>query len=299
MTGTERGFLLLTSHLGDPARDPLTVAQLRTLSRRVQSMDRSDGSRELEQKDLICLGYSKEDASRILALLSEEDVLEDYLRRGSRNDCVPLIRGTSCYPSIVRIRLGLDSPGCLWSKGNPDLLKKPCVALVGSRELHEDNQAFAEEVGRQAALQGLVLVSGNAKGADRIAQEACLASGGSVISVVADRLQDHPLHPRMLFLSEDGFDLEFTPLRALSRNRVIHCLPGKTFVAQCTYEKGGTWDGTTQNLRHGWSSVFCYADGSQAIRELVQRGAVPITGIQLADIRSLQDPAVSFFDETS
>lgn len=296
MTAAERGFLLLTSHLGDPARNPLTVAQLRTLSRRVQDLDRTNGARDLERKDLLSIGYSPEEAERILKLLSEEDVLEDYLRRAARNECVPLIRGTVAYPQIIRIRLGLDSPGCLWSKGDLGLLDKPCIALVGSRELREENSAFAAEVGRQAALQGLVLVSGNAKGADRTAQEACLAAGGSIICVVADQLTDHPAHPRILYLSEDGFDLPFTTLRALSRNRVIHCLPGKTFIAQCTYKKGGTWDGTTRNLRFGWSGVFCFDDGAKATRELAQMGAALITGVQLANIRSLQSPVPSLFD---
>ena len=40
MNGKERGFLLLTSHLGDPERKPLTVAQFRQLA-----MDRIGGFR--------------------------------------------------------------------------------------------------------------------------------------------------------------------------------------------------------------------------------------------------------------
>jgi len=297
LTGAERGFLLLTSHLGDPERRPLSVAQLRTLSQRVGNLSFPAEERELERKDLAALGYSEAEAERILKLLSEEAVLDDYLRRAAAADCVPLVRGSACYPAIVRIRLGLDSPGCLWARGDLSLLKKPCVALVGSRDLREDNRAFAEEVGRQAALQGLVLVSGNARGADRTAQDACLAAGGRVICVVADRLTDHPIHPSILYLSEDCFDLDFTAVRALSRNRVIHCLPGKTFIAQCTFGKGGTWEGTVRNLRFGWSGVFCFNDGSRSAKEFEQMGAVPVTGVQLADIRSLRNAAVNLFDE--
>ena len=40
--------------------------------------------------------------------------------------------------------------------------------------MRQENRTFAEEVGRQAALQGLTLVSGNARGADRAAQESCV-----------------------------------------------------------------------------------------------------------------------------
>ena len=296
MTGAERGFLLLTSHLGDPRRKPLTVAQLRTLAQRMRDMPSPAEDRDLEEQDLIAIGYCREDAHRILCLLSEEDLLDDYLRRGKQAQCLPLARNCSLYPAILRIRLGLDSPGCLWAKGDLSLLERPCVALVGSRDLEEPNREFAEEVGRQAALQGLVLVSGNARGADITAQNACLEAGGSVISVVADRLADHPAHHHVLYLSEDGFDLEFSAPRALSRNRVIHCLPGKTLVAQCTYGKGGTWDGTVRNLRFGWSGVFCFDDGSPAAKEFEQMGAVPVTALQLANIRSLQMPVNSLFE---
>ena len=104
--------------------------------------------------------------------------------------------------------------------------------MVGSRELGEENRIFAENVGRQAALQGYVLVSGNAKGADSTAQESCLTGGGSVICVVADELEKHPVQKNVLYLSEDGFDMVFSPYRALQRNRIIHSLGSCTFVAQ-------------------------------------------------------------------
>ena len=171
------------------------------------------------------------------------------------------------------------------------------VALVGSREPEWLGDAFAREAGRQAALQGYVLVSGNARGADRAAQESCLEHGGRVISVVADALQDHTLNENILYLSEDGFDSPFSAQRALSRNRVIHCLPRLTLVAQCRMGKGGTWDGTTKNLQKGWSPVFCLDDGTEAMRELEQRGAVPINGIDLEDLNSLQPVMRNFISE--
>ena len=39
MNPRERGFLLLTSHLGDPERKVLTVAQLRSLALRMRDME--------------------------------------------------------------------------------------------------------------------------------------------------------------------------------------------------------------------------------------------------------------------
>ena len=56
MTGPERGFLLLSSCLGEPDRKPLSTAQLRQLAQRSWQLDPSE-ERDLEQKDLIALGY--------------------------------------------------------------------------------------------------------------------------------------------------------------------------------------------------------------------------------------------------
>lgn len=287
MNGRECGFLLLTSHLGDPARKVLTAAQFRELTKRMLVQDAPKTDRELQLSDLMAMGYSVPMAERILQLLSEEDVLQDYLLRGKRAGCVPVTRVSEEYPLQLRKRLGLDSPGVLWVKGNAELLTKPAVALVGSRELREENEKFAAELGKQAAKWGCVLISGNAKGADKTAQKACLDAGGQVISVVADALQNSKPSGDILFVAEDGFDLLFSPQRALSRNRVIHALAQKTFVAQCTLGKGGTWDGTCNNLRYGWSPVFCYKDGSEAMTRLCQYGAVPVSREELKDIDSL------------
>ena len=295
MTPRERGFLLLSSNLGNPERKPLTTAQLRTLSQRAARMPKPETDRDMEITDLLVLGYDEQMARRIIALLDEEDLLEYYLRRGVRSGCIPITRISEGYPLALRQRLGEESPGVLWAKGDVSILKHPILALVGSRNIHPENHRFAEEVGRQAALQGYALISGNARGSDRIAQDACLAAGGYVISVVADELNKQPAREKVLYLSEEGFDSSFSSLRALSRNRVIHAMGKKTLVAQCGLAKGGTWSGTVQNLRHGWSPVFCFRDGSEAADQLVQLGAVPVGIEDLADWNALQNEKMCLF----
>lgn len=287
MRAAERGFLLLSSHLGDPFRKPLTVPQLRNLALRMQTMERDPEDRDLTVQDLKAAGYSDGAAEHILSLLAEERLLRDYLKRAGECGCMPLTRISAEYPMLLHKRLGADSPGCLWVKGNVQLLQQPAVALVGSRDLLEENRIFAQEVGRQAALQGYVLISGNARGADRCAQESCLSAGGQVISVVADELYKQPRKDNILYVSEDGFDEAFSATRALSRNRVIHALGVKTFVAQCGLKIGGTWSGTEKNLRKGWSEVYCFRDGSEAMRQLEQRGAYCIETNALASFYDL------------
>ena len=296
MRASERGILLLTCPLGDPERRPLTVAQFRVLAKRASQMEVPLYDRELEASDIVALGYDTGFADHVLTLLSQEDDLEHYLRRSQKANCGCITRISPDYPRKLRIRLGLDCPGTLWTKGNTALLESPMLSLVGSRDILPDSKAFAQALGIQAALQGYTLVSGNARGADRTAQNACLRAGGKVISVVADELEKQPNDPNVLYVSEDGFDLAFTSQRALHRNHVIHAFGEKTFVAQCSLETGGTWDGTVKNLRFGWSSVFCFQDGSEAIARLIQMGAEPVTMNALHDLRGLQGATLNFFE---
>lgn len=297
MRAAERGFLLLSSCLGDPMRKPLSTAQMRILSDRAWKMELPDEQRELEMADLIALGYGRPMAARILKLLSDGVVLDHYLQIARRKDCIPLTRISEGYPLVLRQRLALESPGVLWAKGDLELLNNPKIALVGSRDLQEENAQFARELGKQAAIQGYTLVSGNARGADRTAQEACLEAGGSVIIVVADSLQQQRLRDRVLYLSEEDYDQEFSAQRALSRNRIIHALVQMTFVAQSSYQTGGTWDGTVRNLHGRWSPVFCFDDGSVAAAQLCQMGANPVQLQDISQLDTLSYEEQNLFDQ--
>lgn len=295
MNPRERGFLLLTSHLGDPDRRVLSAGQLRTLAERVQTLEMPGQDRDLTEQDLLSLGFGRETTTRILTLLEQEAELEHYLRRGAKLDCFPVSRVSPDYPMLLRRRLGQESSGCLWCRGEPDLLNAPTIALVGSRDLREENRIFAAEVGRQAAAQGLTLVSGNARGADRTAQEACLEAGGRVISIVADELHRQPIREKVLYVSEEDFDQPFSAQRALSRNRCIHALGRMVFVAQSDLGRGGTWDGTVKNLRAGWSQVACFRDGSEAMSRLEAMGAYLIDLSDLPDLQGFAQPEIRLF----
>ena len=121
MTGRERGFLLLASHLGDPNSKPLTSPQLRVLSQRAREMQVDDPDRDLTEGDLLSIGYGREMARRILSLLDEAERLDHYLSRGKRAGCVPITRISEHYPVLLRQRLGLDAPAVLWVRGDVSL----------------------------------------------------------------------------------------------------------------------------------------------------------------------------------
>lgn len=296
MTAGDCGYLLLSSKFGDPDRKPLTTAQLRVLAQRAAYLPQPDCGEELTIEHLLAAGVEKQLAEKTLKLLDDTLQLNAYLNKARRAGCTPITRASPAYPMALRKRLGLEAPGCLWAKGNLEILSMPAVSLVGSRALRDRNRRFAREVGIQAAKQGFVLISGNARGADSAAQDACLEAGGYVVSVLADSLNEHCPDAHRLYLSEDDYDECFSVPRALHRNRVIHALSDRVFVAQCTLERGGTWDGSIQNLRKGWSSLYCFRDGSPAAATLEQLGAFLIEEKILADFRTLPTRQPSLFN---
>ncbi len=287
MRQPELGFLMLSSHLGDSTRDILTVSQLRNLAIAMKQADFQDADREVREDDLIRVGFDMLLAQRIVKLLDSQELLEAYLTQADRYDCYPLTWAGANFPGILRQRLREDAPGCIWARGDVSLLDGKMLSLVGSRDLQEPNSFFARAFGAQAARQGFTLVSGDARGADRTAQDAALLAGGKVISVIADDLREHEATMHHLYLSEDDFDAPFRTSRALSRNRLIHALPEAVFVARSSLHTGGTWSGTYRNLKKHYSDVFVFDDGSAAASELCDLGAKPCTMDDLSDLNSL------------
>ena len=290
MTAAERGVLLLCAQLSDGEK-PLTMAQFRTLSMRAHALGPGSGDplRELHEKDLHRLGYGEADASRIVHLLAREAALDGYLARAAKLGIVPLTRISPAYPKRLAAQLGMDCPPVLFVRGDETLLHTRMIGVVGSRAMRPENRVFAESAGRKIAEEGFTLVSGGATGADLAAQQACLSAGGSVVIFPATRLCDCKPRDNVCYVSEDGFDLPCSTPRALRRNRLIHAMGEKTLVAQAGLETGGTWAGTTDNLRRGYSPVFVFDDGSEAANALSSLGAQPVTRLDtLATLQAAQ-----------
>lgn len=272
MRAAEEGVLLLCCRLKDTQK-PLTHAEYRDLARRMRTAPPQDGRQELTEHFLRTLGYDAAFSARILQLLARGGRLSEYLAAEPR--ITVLTRVSEGFPERLR-RLGEKSPQTLFCLGDTALLRTRCIALVGSRRIAEKNRAFAARIGALCAKEGFTLVSGDAGGADRAAQEACRAAGGSVVCFVPDELCRREAQEGVLYCSTEGYDVPFSAARALERNRFIHALGEKTFVAQCTPDSGGTWQGTTENLRHHYSPVFVFDDKSAGAEALLARGAEPV-----------------------
>jgi DNA processing protein len=86
------------------------------------------------------------------------------------------------YPELLRQIF--DPPILLFARGNLDLLRGTCFAVVGTRRPTPYGVAVSEKVSGDLARAGLTIVSGMARGIDTGAHKGALAAGGRTIAVL-------------------------------------------------------------------------------------------------------------------
>ena len=141
-----------------------------------------------------------------------------------------------------------DPPTLLFTQGNLELLARPAVAIVGSRDHSPYGAEVATMISREAARAGLVVVSGMARGLDAVAHTATLEADGGTIGVLGNGLGViYPAANRALYerVSATGLLLtEFPPgerPRVGSfprRNRLISALGRVTVVIEAAAGSG-------------------------------------------------------------
>ena len=98
------------------------------------------------------------------------------------NKIITVKKGNRDYPESLSTLE--DAPETLYCIGNISLMKKTCIAVVGSRKCTEYGKQTAMNIGKTAAQNGIVTVSGMAKGIDSFAHIGALRSGGETIAVL-------------------------------------------------------------------------------------------------------------------
>jgi len=154
--------------------------------------------------------------------------------------------GDSAYPqALLSIA---DPPAVLYFHGRQELLNRPSLAIVGSRNATPQGVETAEAFAAALSAAGLTIVSGLALGIDAAAHRGGLGGAGSSLAVVGtgiDRL--YPAANRSLAqrLAEAGgtlseFPIGTPPLPANfpRRNRVISGLARAVLVVEATLASG-------------------------------------------------------------
>ena len=89
--------------------------------------------------------------------------------------------GCQEYPE--RLKEIYDPPPVLWVRGDVALLKRPAIAVVGTRHPSPYGSGMAEMLSRDLAVRRLLIVSGMARGVDSCAHRGALAARMPTVAV--------------------------------------------------------------------------------------------------------------------
>jgi DNA processing protein len=155
-----------------------------------------------------------------------------------------LTLGQGLYPRLLAELE--DAPPLLMAKGQLGLLDRPAVAIVGARNASAAASRFARGLAHDLGQQGLVVVSGLARGIDSAAHDGALETG--TIGVVAggidvfyppeNEARQTVLYERGLVLAEMPPGTEPRARHFPYRNRIIAGMASATIVVEAAPRSG-------------------------------------------------------------
>lgn len=297
---------MLCSHLGlvggdEPLAAPFTLREWNALERKIHDSEvrYPRALLGLSAVDLAQpLGLVAAEGERIAELLARGGSLALELEHLSASGIWCVTRMDDAYPARLRNTLKHQAPPVLFGAGEFEIFQKPSVAIVGSRNLDESGESFARSLGALCARHSVAVVSGGARGTDRVAMQAALESGGHAVGILADSLVRTIRQPdvrefvtdgRLVLLTPYGPDNGFSVGTAMGRNKIIYGAADYSVVVASDYQKGGTWAGAVETLTAGWCPVFVRsgANAGPGNRELINKGALLLGDDELTGIDNI------------
>lgn len=156
------------------------------------------------------------------------------------------------FPEVLRHIPG--PPEQLFTLGAPlsDLLKRPRVAIVGTRRITPYGRQVTTEFATKLAEQGVVIISGLAYGVDTVAHRSALDAGGQAIAVLPSPLDNIvPVANRQLarsivdkggaLVSEYASGREPFKQNFIVRNRLVSGLADAILITESPEKSGALY----------------------------------------------------------
>lgn len=182
-----------------------------------------------------------------------------------------------------------DPPLVLYCKGNTDLLNKPSIAIVGTRQCTEQGDYMTKKLAMELTDEGFVVTSGMATGIDAVAHKSALINNGESIAVLGSGAD--VCYPKANFriyeqLIEKGCVISeyepYTQARSYHfpcRNRIICGITYGTIVVEAAQRSGAL---ITANLAAEYGREVGAVPGnpfshvSQGTNTLIEDGAIKV-----------------------
>lgn len=188
------------------------------------------------------------------------------------------------YPQLLKEIF--EPPLILYCRGDVEVLRRPCLALVGSRRASVYGKQVSQKLARDLASAGLGIVSGLARGIDSQGHIGALDVGGLTIAVLGNGVDViYPRENRRLYeaIREKGCILSEFPCGSFPapqnfpvRNRIISGLCYGTIITEASEFSGSliTARLTLEHNREVWAVPGnITSPGSYGPNYLIKQGA--------------------------
>jgi DNA processing protein len=120
-------------------------------------------------------------SAQSIATGKSEELAREEMARAAVEGVVVITCEDSSYPP--RLKEIYDPPLVLYVRGNPEVLMLPGIAMVGTRHPTPYGSGMAERLACDLSGQGLVIISGMARGIDTASHRGAIAAKGKTIAV--------------------------------------------------------------------------------------------------------------------
>lgn len=195
---------------------------------------------------LMELGCREETALQALNRLEELD-RSTYASELTKRNITIIAEDDDRYPQALRHVE--DRPMFLSARGDLSILRQPCLAMVGAREISEYGRRVARTIVPDIVRAGMVTISGLAQGIDAEVAKETLAAHGRTVAVLGHGMG--MIYPKAhaslaesivsgggLLLSEFPLDTAPDKYTFPARNRIIAGLSLGTVVLQAAEGSG-------------------------------------------------------------
>lgn len=216
-----------------------------------------------------------------------------YKRNGRYMKISRISADHTTYPE--RLRTIPDYPKQLYAIGDLSTIEsRPTLAVVGSRKVTPYGRHITDLLAREAAKQGIVIVSGLALGVDAVAHQAALAERGATVAVLPCGLDTiyptthHHLATQIInqggaLVSEYSEGTKPFKLNFIARNRIVAGLADAVLITEAA-SKSGTLHTANFALEQGRTVMAVpgniTSEQSRGTNNLIKMGATPVTDIQ-------------------
>jgi DNA processing protein len=120
-------------------------------------------------------------SAQSIATGKSAELAREEIARAAAADVAMVSMDDPSYPP--RLKEIYDPPLILRVRGNPEVLTRPGIAMVGTRHPTPYGSGMAERLACDLAAQGLVIISGMARGVDTASHRGAISAKGKTVAV--------------------------------------------------------------------------------------------------------------------